>query len=134
MKVRRRGSFDFPVLGVGAWVAFDGPVDRPGAVVADVRLRLGGVGSYPVAADEARAALVGKPLTEDAIREAADLAARPSRPLDNTDFAMGWRKQVTRVYVARALRAIAAGSPGGSSDKFDGVPGLGSALPMAGPA
>ena len=36
----------------------------------------------------------------------ADLAAGPSKPLDNTDFTHPYRKKMTRVFVARALRAL----------------------------
>ena len=35
------------------------------------------------------------------------LAAGPSKPLDNTDFTHPYRKKMTRVFVARALRRIA---------------------------
>ena len=41
------------------------------------------------------------------IARVADLAAGPSKPLDNTDFTHPYRKKMTRVFVARALRAIA---------------------------
>src|SRR5437870_6601368 len=49
-KLRRRGSFDFPVLGVAAWVRWDD------AVVADARIVLGGVASQPLEVPEAGAA------------------------------------------------------------------------------
>ena len=39
------------------------------------------------------------------IEAAADAAAGPARPLDNTDHTHPYRKKVTRVYVARALAA-----------------------------
>ena len=50
-KLRRRGSFDFPVLGVAAWVRWDGQQ------VADARIVLGGVASWPQEIPEAAAAL-----------------------------------------------------------------------------
>jgi xanthine dehydrogenase YagS FAD-binding subunit len=68
---------------------------------------LGAVGSRPIRAKAAEDSLRGKPLTEDAIRAAADLAFRPAKPLDNTDFTIGWRKEVVRPEVARALREVA---------------------------
>jgi CO/xanthine dehydrogenase FAD-binding subunit len=52
-------------------------------------------------------ALRGERLTPEVIARVADLAAGPSRPLDNTDFTHPYRKKVTRVYVARALEALA---------------------------
>jgi len=101
-KLRRRGSFDFPVLGVAAWIKWNGNT------VADARIVLGGVASYPQEVPEAGAALKGGPLSDDAITAAADAAFRPSKPMDNTDFDLSWRKQMTRVYVKRALEELRA--------------------------
>ena len=99
-KLRRRGSFDFPVLGVAAWVRWDG------SKVADARIVLGGVASYPQDVPEAGAALKGTALADDAIAAAAEAAYRPSKPMDNTDFDLSWRKQMTQVYVKRALEEL----------------------------
>jgi hypothetical protein len=41
------------------------------------------------------------------VEEAARLAAQVAKPLQNTDFALGWRKGVAREYAARALRELA---------------------------
>jgi 4-hydroxybenzoyl-CoA reductase subunit beta len=109
LKLRRRGSFDFPVLGVAA------AVRREGDVVREARIVLGAVASQPREASAAGAALVGAPLTSEAITRAAELAARPSKPLDNTDFTHPYRKKVTRVYVARALARLAGLDAGPSS-------------------
>ena len=100
-KLRRRGSFDFPVLGVAAWVltAEDG-------TVADARVVLGAVGSHPQLVTGAADVLVGRPLDDDAIEAAAGVAAKPARPLDNTDFTIGWRKEMVAVYVRRALEGV----------------------------
>jgi 4-hydroxybenzoyl-CoA reductase subunit beta len=101
-KLRRRGSFDFPVLGVAAWVK------RDGSKVTDARIVLGGVASYPQDIPEAGEALKGSTLSDDAIAAAAEAAFRPSKPMDNTDFDLSWRKQMTRVYVRRALEELRA--------------------------
>ena len=102
-KLRRRGSFDFPVLGVAAWEQWGeaGTGGRGGVV--DARIVLGGVASYPQEVAEAGAALKGSKLEDDAIAAAAQAAFHPSKPMDNTDFDLSWRKQMTRVYVTRAL-------------------------------
>jgi 4-hydroxybenzoyl-CoA reductase subunit beta len=99
-KLRRRGSFDFPVLGVAAWVRWDG--DQ----VADARVVLGGVASHPLEVPEAGTALVGSQLEPEAIARAAEAAFRPAKPMDNTDFDLSWRKQMTRVYVTRAFEEL----------------------------
>ncbi len=100
-KLRRRGSFDFPVLSVAAAAKI-----APDGVVEDARLVLGAVASRPLLAAHAAQALVGRPLTDEAIAEAAELAAQPARPMDNTDFTLVWRKRVTRAYVTSALREL----------------------------
>jgi 4-hydroxybenzoyl-CoA reductase subunit beta len=99
-KLRRRGAFDFPVLSVGA------AVRREGERVAQVRLVLGGVASAPLRLAESEKLLRNRPLDEAAIAEAAHAAAGPSRPMDNTDFSFLWRKEMTRKYVAAALRDL----------------------------
>jgi len=98
-KLRRRGSFDFPVLSVGA------SVRRENGVVTDARIVLGAVSSAPVRASAAERHLIGRPLDATAIAEAAALASGPSRPMDNTDFSFLWRKEMTKKWVADALRA-----------------------------
>jgi len=103
-KLRRRGAFDFPVLGVAAWAEF-----APDGSIADVRLVLGGVGSHPIQVEGAREMLVGSRLEPELVREVADAAFRPARPLDNTDFTLSWRKEMVRPFVARALADLAAG-------------------------
>jgi 4-hydroxybenzoyl-CoA reductase subunit beta len=107
MKLRRRGSFDFPVLGVAVSVRLDGDTVR------EARIVLGAVASTPREAAKASAALVGQRLTPGVIDTTAEIAAGPSKPLDNTDFTHPYRKKMTRVFVARALRRIAglAASP-----------------------
>ena len=101
-KLRRRGSFDFPVLGVAAALSLDesGNCD-------DARLVLGAVGSEPHVCKEAQEMLLGKKLTPEIIEAVAEVASKPSRPLDNSDLDHGYRKRMTRVFVTRALRELA---------------------------
>jgi 4-hydroxybenzoyl-CoA reductase subunit beta len=106
LKLRRRGSFDFPVLGVAV------AVRREGDVVRAARIVLGAVASQPREAKAAGEALVGERLTPEVIARVADLAAGPSKPLDNTDFTHPYRKKVTRVYVGRALAGLAPAPEG----------------------
>jgi len=101
LKLRRRGSFDFPVLGVAAAVRMDGETVR------EARIVLGAVASLPREAGAASALLVGQRLTPELIERAAEAAYRPAKPLDNTDFGHPYRKKMTRVFVARALRRLA---------------------------
>ncbi|HSE98340.1 MAG TPA: xanthine dehydrogenase family protein subunit M [Blastocatellia bacterium] len=104
-KLRRRGAFDFPVLGVAAALNLsnDGTVEQ-------ARLILGGVAPAPIKVAEAESSLIGRPLDTEAIERAAEACYIKARPLDNTDFVMGWRKQMARPFVARALEEIRTGS------------------------
>ncbi len=99
-KLRRRGSFDFPVLGVAAWIQWER------GTVAAARIVLGGVASWPQEVPEAGTALAGTALSDGAIAAAANAAYQPAKPMDNTDFDLSWRKQMTRVYVTRALAEL----------------------------
>jgi len=99
-KLRRRGAFDFPVLGVAAWIK------TSGNTVTDAKVVLGAIAPSPVEIKEAAAALHGHPLDEDRIQAAAEAAYVKARPLDNTDFVYQWRKQMARQYTLRALREL----------------------------
>lgn len=97
-KLRRRESFDFPVLGVAAAVRL------VAGVVEEARIVVTGTGSRPHEATAAAAALVGRRIDDPAaVAEAVERATRIAKPLDNTDFALGWRKEMARHHVAGAL-------------------------------
>src|ERR1051325_4583777 len=86
-KLRRRGAFDFPVLGVAAWIKLNHDM------VQDAKVVLGGIAPAPVEIKEAACALIGGPLVDHQIAAAAEAAYVKARPLDNTDFVYQWRKQ-----------------------------------------
>jgi 4-hydroxybenzoyl-CoA reductase subunit beta len=100
-KLRRRGSFDFPVLSVAAAVHLSDT-----GVVDDARIVVGSAASRPLIAADAAKSLLGRSLNQESIAEAATLAARIAKPLDNTDFDMTWRKKVTSEFVTYALREL----------------------------
>lgn len=104
-KLRRREAFDFPVLSLAAAVQL-----APDGTVLAARMAFGAVASRPVVSPAADG-LVGAPLTDEAIERAADDAARVAKPLDNTDFSLGWRKRVARAYVVGALRELRGDDP-----------------------
>jgi 4-hydroxybenzoyl-CoA reductase subunit beta len=99
-KLRRREAFDFPVLGVAACLRFDG--ER----VSDARLWLGAVAEAPLEASEAAKALVGSTLGDDAIDTASRLAFPIAKPVDNTDFGVRFRKEMSRLMTRDALRSL----------------------------
>jgi 4-hydroxybenzoyl-CoA reductase subunit beta len=100
-KLRRRGAFDFPVLGVAVRV----DMDEAGAVL-DAKLIMGGVAPAPLEVKEAQRALIGGPLDADRMEAAAEICYTRARPLDNTDHLMYWRKAMARPFVLRALEEL----------------------------
>jgi 4-hydroxybenzoyl-CoA reductase subunit beta len=99
-KLRRRGAFDFPVLGVAAAIRFSGDV------VEEARIALGAVASRPFLVEKAAGFLKGKRLTDEVIEEAARLVASRAKPMDNTDLDLYWRKDVAAEFAAYALREL----------------------------
>lgn len=99
-KLRRRGSFDFPVAAAAVAVRFDGPT------VLDARIVLGAVASRPLESDRAAAVLVGNQLSDELIDEAATIAGAAAKPMDNTDFDLTWRKSMVKSLVGDALREV----------------------------
>ena len=99
-KLRRRGSFDFPVLGVAAAIrtARDGTVE-------EARIALGAVSSRPFLTKGGEL-LIGKKLSDTAIAEAGAKVASAAKPMDNTDLDLYWRKGVVPEFVGYALREL----------------------------
>jgi len=95
-KLRRRGAFDFPVLGVAAAIRASG----------DIAIALGAVASRPFLVDQANEFLKGKPLTDEVIEEAGKIVASRAKPMDNADLDLYWRKDVTADFTGYALREL----------------------------
>ena len=100
-KLRRRGSFDFPVAAVAAALRLDS-----GGQVRDARIALGAVASRPIAAVKAEQLLIGQPLDDSVIAAASDAAYEVAKPMDNTDFELVWRKRVVRSLMRYALSEL----------------------------
>ncbi|HZP96847.1 MAG TPA: FAD binding domain-containing protein [Candidatus Limnocylindria bacterium] len=98
LKLRDRGSFDFPIAGLAAAVRWDG------AKVAEARVAITALASRPVAVDAS--ALVGTALEDDAIAVVADAVHKAARPMDNTSGTISQRKRASRVFAERALRSL----------------------------
>ncbi len=99
-KLRRRGSFDFPILGVAVALKLSGEV------IEEARLALGAVASRPFLVEKAGEFLQGKKLTDEVIAQAAGLVANRAKPMDNTDMDLYWRKEVADDFAGYALREV----------------------------
>jgi 4-hydroxybenzoyl-CoA reductase subunit beta len=101
VKLRRRGSIDFPIAGAAVALRLDGDV------VTSCRIVLSAVASHPLEARAADEFLTGKRLDAETVRQAAEIAAKPAKPLDNADLTHFWRKRMVRVVVEDALKKAA---------------------------
>jgi 4-hydroxybenzoyl-CoA reductase subunit beta len=99
-KLRRRGSFDFPILGVAAALRFSGDA------IVEARVALGAAASRPFLVEKASEFLKNKTLTDEVIAEASVLIANRAKPLDNTDMDLYWRKEVADDFAGYALREL----------------------------
>ena len=102
LKLRRRGSFDFPILGVAATM----DIDERGEC-RDARVVLTAVASAPKVIPEATTLLQGRRVTKELIDAVADAAAKSAHPLDNADLDYWYRKRMAKVYTQRALAHLA---------------------------
>ncbi len=93
-KLRPRGGFDFPEVGVAVALDADGTRGRAGAV---------GLGSAPLVVEGDAAPADDPPL-------AAALFAR-ARPLDTLTYSPGYRRRMARVLARRAIDALLADRP-----------------------
>jgi 4-hydroxybenzoyl-CoA reductase subunit beta len=99
-KLRRRGSFDFPVASAAVAARLDG------RRLLDARIVLGAVASRPLSSPKAVDRLRGRDLSDEAIAEASIVAAELAKPMDNTDFELVWRKRMVHTLVSGALHEI----------------------------
>jgi CO/xanthine dehydrogenase FAD-binding subunit len=96
-KAMRRRFNSAAVVGIAAVVV------REGGVVRSARIALGGAGARPVRSHTAELALVGKPLDEASVADAATGAVADASTFDDA-FASAWyRARVLPVHFRRAL-------------------------------
>jgi 4-hydroxybenzoyl-CoA reductase subunit beta len=102
LKLRRRGSFDFPILGVAATA----DIDERGEC-RDATVVLTAVASAPKTVGEATSLLRGKKITSELIDAVSDAAAKIAHPLDNADLDYWYRKRMAKVFTQRVLAQVA---------------------------
>jgi carbon-monoxide dehydrogenase medium subunit len=102
LKLERKVG-DFATVGVAVHLSMDdGRVGRSG-------IALTAVGPTNLRATAAEEALAGQELTDDAIAEAARLAAEAAQPHDDTRGSADYKRTVVRVFTERGLRAVREG-------------------------
>ena len=98
---------DFATVGVAVHVALsNGTIARAG-------IALTGVGPTNMRARAAEEALAGRAPDEEAIKEAAKLAAEAAQPRDDVRGTADFKRSVVRVYTERGLRQAVAEAQAG---------------------
>jgi carbon-monoxide dehydrogenase medium subunit len=105
LKLERRVG-DFATVGVA--VAIETSADT----VMRAGIALTGVGGSTIGADEAAAALTGRPLTAETISAAADLAAQAARPRTDHRGSAEYKRHMVRTFVERILTNPRRGNTG----------------------
>jgi carbon-monoxide dehydrogenase medium subunit len=103
LKLERKVG-DFATVGVAVHVAMaDGKVGKAG-------IALTAVGPTNLRATAAEEALAGAELTDEAIAEAARLAAEAAQPHSDTRGSADYKRTVVRVFTERGLRTVREGN------------------------
>lgn len=99
---------DYAIAGVAAYVTLD---DNGNVTYAGIGLT--NVGPTPIKARGAEKSLLGKPLDEAAIHQAADLATAAARPTSDLRGPAEYKRDMVRTLTVRALRKAHARATGG---------------------
>jgi carbon-monoxide dehydrogenase medium subunit len=81
-------------------------IDIPSASIRSAAIALGAVAPTIIRAPEAEGYLVGKPLKEDVLEEAARLTMNSCKPIDDIRGSAGYRSEMVRVCTLRALKLV----------------------------
>ena len=94
-----RVSLSLPMASAATVVVMDGKLCRQATVA------LGAVAPIPIFVGEAGDALIGKELTDEILKEAAELAASAASPIDDIRATKEYRLELVKVLTRRVLRA-----------------------------
>jgi xanthine dehydrogenase iron-sulfur cluster and FAD-binding subunit A len=102
------------VVNVVAVLTFEESASQPrdSLPVVDARITLGSVAPTIMRAEQAEAALIGQPLSQETIQRAAQLAAAAARPIDDVRGSAVYRRMMVEVFTRRALTALSQGTEG----------------------
>lgn len=99
---------DYAIAGVAAYVILDNSGN-----VSYAGIGLTNVGQVPIKARTAEQSLLGKPLNDASIHQAADLAAAAAQPTSDTRGPAEYKRGMVRTLTVRALRKALARATGG---------------------
>jgi 4-hydroxybenzoyl-CoA reductase subunit beta len=99
MKLRIRGSIDYPLAGVAV------AIKKNGGPVEAARVAITAVNPAPLLVPGAENALVGKQIDEHVALVVGELAAKTARPLTTSGLTPEYRREIVKVYSRRAVLA-----------------------------
>ena len=99
---------DYAIAGVAAYITLD-----TNGTVTYAGIGLTNVGQAPIKARNAEQALLGKPLNDASIHQAADLAAAASQPISDTRGPAEYKRDMVHTLTVRALRKALVRATGG---------------------
>jgi aerobic carbon-monoxide dehydrogenase medium subunit len=99
---------DYAIAGVAAYITLDS-----NGTISYAGIGLTNVGPVPIKARDAEQSLLGKPLDDDSIHRAADLAAAAAQPTSDTRGPAEYKRDMVRTLSVRALRKARARATGG---------------------
>jgi 4-hydroxybenzoyl-CoA reductase subunit beta len=102
MKLRIRGSIDYPLAGVAV------AIKQNGGPIQAARVAITAVNPAPLLVPPAEHALVGKNVDDHTAEVVGELAAKIAKPLTTSALTPEYRREVIKVYAKRAV--LAAGS------------------------
>ena len=103
MKLRIRGSIDYPLAGVAV------ALRQNGGPVQAARMAITAVNPAPLLVPGIEQALAGKRVDENSASAVGELAAKTGRPLTTSALTPEYRREMVRVFAKRALLAASAG-------------------------
>jgi 4-hydroxybenzoyl-CoA reductase subunit beta len=102
MKLRIRGSIDYPLAGVAV------ALKKNGGPVEAARVAVTAVNPAPLLVTGAENALVGKQIDEHVAAVVGELAAKMAKPLTTSALTPEYRREIVKVYAKRAVLAAGA--------------------------
>ena len=99
IKYAIRGDTDLAIVGVAARLTLDEK-----GTIRGVRIVLGAVAPTPIRARQAEDLLIGRPLGDELLRDAARAAAEDSRPISDQRATAQYRREMVRVWTRYALQ------------------------------
>lgn len=99
MKLRIRGSIDYPLAGVAV------ALKKNGGPVEAARVAITAVNPAPLLVPAAEHALVGKHIDEHTATVVGELAAKTAKPLTTSALTPEYRREMVRVFAKRAVLA-----------------------------